>query len=179
MSATHMNITSRWRRGVLALGVGSLLVGGLAACDSAGPESGVDVEDLSEGDVTDDESGMDGDVGMGDGYDGFYDTDYANEDYVGQTVVLSAGVNEVLNDQAFTIGDEVGLEPLLVLYQEGVELEEGENVRVTGVVQEEFVLTDVEDDWGVDFDDAAWSEWEGVTYVDATMIDTDVEFEDE
>jgi hypothetical protein len=185
MENTRTVAAPSWRRGFVALGVSALLVGGLAACDSAGPEEGATVEDVTEDDVVEDASPTpdEGDTSddVMDGYDGPYDVEFGDSaDYVGQTVTLSAAVNSVLNEHAFTIGDAVGMDPLLVISGDGVlDLEEGQNVRVTGEVIEELVLSDLEPAWGIDLDDEEWSGLEGETYVEAESVETDVDFEDE
>ena len=175
MKNTHIS-APYGRRGIVALGVSALLVGGLAGCDSAGPEEGASVEDVSEGDevTTPEET-------VTDGYIGPYSDEFGDStDYVGQTVELSAEVNSVLSEQAFTIGDAVGLEPLLITSAEGVtDLEEGEGVRVTGVVMENFAIADFEEEWGVDLDDEEWGDFEGENYVQADSVETGVDFEDE
>ncbi|MDX2376161.1 hypothetical protein M4I32_05030 [Microbacterium sp. LRZ72] len=165
----------RWRGRLAALGMSALVVTGLTACDAG--DTGVDVEDITEegareGDQLDDPGIT--------GYDGAYTELFITDDYVGDTVVLTAEIGQVVSDQAFAIGSSPDVEPLLVLSDEAVDgLAVGESVRVGGIVEEPLVLADLEARWDVDLDDAAWAAWEDATYLNATIVETGVELDEE
>ncbi len=128
-----------------AVAAASLGLGVLAGCgdDTAGPEAGASVEDIQE-----DESAP----------------------FVGQTVTVSADVNEIITARAFTIA---GTEPLLVISgQPGfVPVTEHSAVAVTGTVRQAFDIAAVEDEFGFDYDDALFEEFDGEPYIIATKID--------
>ena len=166
-----------------AIGAGLLLLPALAACtnDTAGPETGADVEDVQEGDVSDEEVTADDDI---DPYDGIYGNDFYDSivDYADTEVILSANVGEVLSDEAMTIAgtEDTSVEPLLVIHEEPVaDLEADLTIQVTGIAYEEFEIADVEERTGLDLDDEQFEEWEGEPYVEATQIDSSPELEDE
>ena len=152
------------RTTVAAIAVVSAL--GLTACsDTAGAEAGADVEDVAEEESLDE--------GL---YEGPYDTDFYDglDGYVGEQVTLSADVNEVITPETFTIAgtDDTTVEPLLVVGATGdAQLAPETTVEVTGTVQESFVVTDVEEELGVDLDDALFAEWEQEPYVVADNVE--------
>lgn len=142
-------------------------------CGTSGPEEGATVEDVVEGE----EEPLEEDALA---YDGVYDTAFY-DDYdslVGEEVTVSAKVNEILSPEAFVIAgtDDTTVEPLLIVHNLGElpELQEELTVAVTGTVQEAFVLTDVEEELGVDLDDERYADWEGERYIQATAVDTSV-----
>ncbi|SFQ73073.1 hypothetical protein SAMN05421810_11537 [Amycolatopsis arida] len=106
--------TRGWRRGTAAVLAALPLV--LAGCDedSAGPETGADVEDVTEDDY------------------------FGTNEYVGETVTVSAAVTDVINPRAYVLGGQAyGDESLLVLYAEGnQDVREGTTVRATGTVRQ-------------------------------------------
>ncbi|SDN76047.1 hypothetical protein [Geodermatophilus sp. DSM 45219] len=149
-----------------AVAVAAVSTLGLSACggDTAGTEAGADVEDVVE-----EEPPADGP------YDGVYDSAFYDEvdSYAGEEVTLSADVDEVITPEAFTIAgtDDTSVEALLVVGATGdTELAPETTVGVTGTVMESFVLTDVEEDLGVDLDDALFAEWEQEPYVVAESV---------
>lgn len=146
----------------------------LTACgeeDTAGPETGIDVEDVQE-EADEDDAALEP-------YDGPYDTAFADDvdSYVGQEVTVSADVNEVLSTSSFTIAgtDDTDVEELLVVGATEVSgLEPDLAVAVTGTVQEAFDLPAVEDELGVDLDDDLYTSWEEEPYLVAESVDTSV-----
>ena len=153
------------RTGVAAFAAASTL--GLTACggDTAGTEAGADVEDVTEEEPLEDGP-----------YDGVYDTAFYEDinTWVGQEVVLSADVNEVITPTAFTIAgtDDTSVEPLLVVgATENNGLAAETTVEVTGTVQEAFVVTEVEEELGIDLDDALFEEYAEENYVVAENVE--------
>lgn len=156
-----------------ALAIGAL---SLAACgDTAGPETGTDVEEVQE--ATEEEAVDDGPY---DGpYEGPYDaTFYDNvSDLEGETVTVSADVNEVLPPSSFVIAgtDDTSVDPLLVVSAtEATGLAPDLTVAVTGTVHTAFDLAAVEEELGVDLDDALYEEYDQEPYISATSVDTSV-----
>lgn len=160
---------------------------GLTACgDTAGDEEGVSVEDVQEEDQEVDPSvDADSDVDTepeGDAdwaYEGNFDAEFFDtaNDYAGQEVNVSADVNEVLSDDAFTIAgtDDTSVDEMLVVGADSTsELENDLTVSVTGTVQEDFDLVTVEENLGVDLEDELYEDWDGQTYIEASSIDTSV-----
>lgn len=143
---------------------------GLTACggdDTAGPETGTDVEDIQEEDVA---------AGP---YDGVYDSAFYEdiESYEGEEVTVSADVNEIISSTSFTIAgtEDTDVESLLVVSATEVSgLEPDLTVAVTGTVQKAFDLPTVEEDLGVDLDDPLYEAYDQEPYIEATMIDTSV-----
>ena len=169
MRAT-LSSTPRTARAAVAA-VAALSALGLSACggDTAGTEAGADVEDVVEEEPLEEEPAAAGP------YDGVYDSAFYDEvdSYVGEEVVLSADVNEVITPESFTIAgtDDTSVEALLVVGATGdTELAPETTVGVTGTVMESFVVTDVEDELGVDLDDALFTDWEQEPYVVAEDV---------
>lgn len=134
--------------------------------DTAGPETGTDVEDIQEEEA----------VGP---YDGLYDTTFYDniDSYVGEEVTVSADVNEIVSPTSLTIAgtEDTDVEPMLVVSADEVSgLEPDLTVRVTGTVHEAFDLPTVEDEMGLDLDDELYDEFDGEPYIEATSIDTSV-----
>lgn len=91
------------------------LTGAVACSDSEGPDEGADVEDIT---------------------DDYFD----NEEYVGQTVTVSAEVTDVIGPQSFELaGNDWGDESLLVTSADNADVQQGNVVEVTGEVAEAFV----------------------------------------
>ena len=145
---------------VLAAVVG---MGGLAACsdDSAGPETGADVEDVADEPAGADAPSMD-----------------EADPMMGQTVTVSAEIEEVVADSAIRIGDE----NLLVL-SAGPTFEDMGFELVDGLVEDDVVLQvtgtvgtlvfpDIEDEFGFDWDDEELVEFEGERVLVASEVDT-------
>lgn len=157
-------------RTAAAAGAAALALTGLSACgDTAGTEEGVDVEDVQqEGDNNDFI------------YDGPYDETF-NEDmdqYEGETVTVSAEVNDVLSENAFTIAgtEDTSVEELLIVSAEGnADLAEDDPVEVTGVVHQAFESTTVEEDLGFTLEEELFADYDGEPYIEATTVDTNPE----
>lgn len=142
-----------------ALAVSVALVG--CSDDSAGPEQGADVEDVADADPD--------------------ENDREGADLLGQTVTVSGEATEVVDPSAFVIGgDSLGGEGALVLSSTGTLEDLGTPVtedtvgsdtvlQVTGTVQE-LVVVDLEEEYGIDFDDEALEEWEGDAVIVADQV---------
>lgn len=145
----------------------------LAACgDTAGPETGTDVEDVNE-------AAEEEEVAANEPYEGAYDTGFYDQipDIEGQTATVSADVNEIIDPSAFTIAgtDDTSVDELLVVSATEVSgLQPDLTVAVTGTVHTDFDLPTVEEELGVDLDDALFEEYEQQAYISATSVDTSV-----
>ena len=155
-----------------AAGLLAMSTFGLVACseDTAGSEEGVSVEDVQEG----------GEDGGASAYDGAYDSDFETDvtSYEGETVTVSAEIDEILGDQAFTIAgtEDTDVEPLVVIHKDAMEnLEAGTVVEVTGVVHKALDVPKVEDAIETDMDDVVLEDFEAEPYIEATNIDSSVE----
>lgn len=160
---------------------------GVTACgDEAGDEQGTSVEDIQEEDQEVDPD-VDADVDAdtepsGDAdwaFEGDFDADFVDSanDYAGEQVIVSAAVNEVVSDNAFTIAgtDDTSADEMLVVGTDANPMLESDvAVSVTGTVQESFDLATVEENLGVDLDDELFEDWDGQTYIEASNIDTSV-----
>ncbi|EAW38927.1 hypothetical protein [Lyngbya sp. PCC 8106] len=95
--------------------------------------------------------------------------------YAGQTVTIRGDVNEVVGEASFLMDDEqlLGGEEILVVNAsgEGITLPEGtENqVQITGEVRN-FVIADLETEYGLDFDPNLYAEYEQKPAVIAQSI---------
>lgn len=144
----------------------------LAGCATSGSEEGADVEDVVEenepleDEVLEDEAGPYA-------YDGIYDETFYDEyeNYLGEEVTVSADVNEIVSDESFTIagGFETTVEALLIVGATA-DVEEGESVKVTGIVRQAFDLPTVESDMGLDLDDDLYMDWDGQNYIEASSV---------
>lgn len=164
---------------MLATGLFAVAGLGLAGCGTEGSETGTDVEDVTDGEVLESsppaedapaEGAEDGIAA--EGYVGPYDQDFSDRSttYVGQEVTLSAEVSETVSPEAFTIAGAV--DPLLIVEsQELPAVDTGQVVEVTGTVQDDFAVTDVEEDLGTELEDELFSDYEGRPYVMATSAE--------
>jgi hypothetical protein len=161
------NRRTLFRNGAAALAASAALV--LGGCGTAGPEQGTDV-----GDIQNDQAGGVADGG-GNGGNGGAFIDFGDaQSFVGQTVTVSAQVNEIIGPNAFTMADESG-EQLLVVSATSVQnLAVDTPVQVTGTVKKAFNLPTAEQFAGADFNDAAFSQFGGEPYIQASNIDTTV-----
>lgn len=167
------NFLTRW---ALA-GALSLSVLGVASCGTEGAEKGADVEDVQE--VTEETETNN----AANPFDGTYDQGFLDDVDVrkGQTVTVSANVNKIIAPDAFTIAgtEDTTVDPLLVLHKDAEpELKPELTVKVTGTVHVAFDLPAVEQDLGVDLDDALFEDWNGKPYLEASKIDTSVAADD-
>lgn len=167
-----------WMKKAAALALAPAAVFSISACseDTAGPEEGAAVEDVVEEEPAAEEPLEDEGV---EPYDGVYDSTFYGEydSYIGEVVTVSAEVNEIISPNAFTIAgtDDTTVEELLIVHNlDAAEVEQGLTVAVTGTVEEAFVITDFEDEYGVDLDDELYADWEQQRYIDATGVDTSV-----
>ncbi|MHA7284300.1 hypothetical protein [Arthrobacter sp. TMS2-4] len=168
---------STWIKKAAALAIAPAAVLSVAACsDTAGSEQGADVEDVNEAEPSEEDE----QVGEGDdAYIGSYDQSWFDDrdSYIGEEVTLSADVNEVIDPTAFTIAgtDDTTVDELLIVHPEDLpEVSTEATVVVTGTVKEGFYVVTVEDELGVDLDDALYEDWDGEPYVHATEIDDSV-----
>lgn len=174
-----MTTRNIWFRKMAVAGILPFAAVGLVGCNStSGTEEGADVEDVVEEEAPAEEAPAE-DMAAGP-YDGVYDQTFYDEmdSYVGEEVILSADVNEIISPTSFTIAgtDDTTVEALLVVSAEEMsEVTPGLTVEVTGIVQEAFDLPTVEEELGIDLDDAAFEDWDGEPYVEATAIDTSVD----
>lgn len=137
---------------------------GMTACsETAGGEKSTTIEDLQV-----DEAQV---SGVDELYDGPYSSDFAEEisTYVGDEVVVSAKVGEVISEQAFMIaGGDV--EALLIVSTDTFDVSPGALVKVTGTVRKAFTLADVKEDFGSEIDDELFVDREGEPYILASDI---------
>ncbi|MUL42627.1 hypothetical protein FZ103_15850 [Streptomonospora sp. PA3] len=141
---------SPWRRALpaAALAAASILVLGACGDDSAGGEQGADVEDVQEGE------------GEGD-----------NAIDVGDKVTVSAEVEDVLSNESFRLEgaeDWIDGDPLLVISAERSDVEEGDVVRVTGIVRD-FDYTTYSEDYELG-DEGAYDDFENRHFIVADKI---------
>lgn len=145
------------RRGGAAAVVASatLVLGGCG--DTAGPETGTDVEDIQEEGA----AGVDAEI-FGD-----------PQSFAGQQVTVSAEISEIIGPNAFTIADE-NAEPLLVVYDGRPSVNMDTPVQVTGTVIKTFALPEAEGFAGADFEDEPFVGYNGEPYIQASSLDTTV-----
>lgn len=181
-----------WMRKTAAASILPFAALGLAGCgsDTAGTEEGADVEEVQdEAAAAVDEEPVDDESASGEPmeddaealvYDGVYDTAFYDDynSYVGEKVTVSAEVDNIISNMAFTIAgtEDTTVEPLLIMHKGEVkELQAGLAVAVTGTVKEGFDLPTVEEEMGVDLDDSVFEDWDGENYIKASSIDTSVD----
>lgn len=171
-----MNLFRKPGPGVRAAAAGAaavslLLVGGCGN-DTAGPETGADVQDVQEA------PGVAEPAEPGVADPGAFDTEFSDVDaYVGKSVTVSADVNDVVSPTAFTIAgtENAVADELLILHKEGApNVTEDSAVAVTGTVREGFSIADAERYVGTDLDDNLFTDWVGEHYIEATSIDLTV-----
>jgi hypothetical protein len=101
---------------IVVAGMAALLPLSVAACDedTAGPETGADVEDITEDDY------------------------FGDDEFLGESVTVSAEVTDIVSGKAFEIGGaEFGDESLLVVHDTAVpNLEVGTAVQASGTVRQ-------------------------------------------
>lgn len=168
---------------ITVLPFAALTFTGCGAEDTAGTEEGVAADDVvependevepeDEGTMAAEEEPAEGELAFDGPYDQAFVDDY--DSLVGQQVTVSAEVNEVATDYAFTIAgtEDTGVEPLLIVHAgEMTAPEPGTAVSVTGTVRDAFDPVDVESELGVELDDAAYADWEGMRYIVADSVD--------
>lgn len=171
MSVRDRRPTARTAAAALAAVAGL----GLAGCGTEGPETGTDVEDVTEGEVLESSPAPENAPTAGDTFVGNYDQDFYDEReaYVGQEVTLSAEVSDVISDAGLVIAGtaENTVDPLLVLYDmDRVDVEEGQVVEVTGTVQQSFDPSALNDQAQEDFTDELYEDHDQQPYVEATDV---------
>lgn len=178
----HPNKKNRLARAA-ALGAVPVLALGLVGCsnDTAGPESGADVEDVQELDEDEDPGTVEEEVT--DVYDGLYDANFYDnyDEYEGEEVTVSAKVNEVLSPEVFTIAgtEDTTVDALPILHTDPLDdLAADVDVQVTGIAEVAFDIAAIEEDKGIDLDDELFEEWDGQPYIDASTVDTTVSLDD-
>ena len=132
-------------------------VGVFAACESEEPNTDTTVEDVAEA----------GDEGVFNGVLGAREVYEDSNPYLGQTVTVSGEIAEIYGTNAFKIGEDLWGEDLLVVVPQTASVSgmtmAGEEVgafgdldreyviQVTGTVRQ-YVLTEVETEYGLDLD---------------------------
>lgn len=159
---------------VMAAGVFAVAGLGLAGCNTAGPEEGTDVEDITEGEVLESSPApQDGEAELSTGYVGPYDQAFYDESetYAGQQVTVSAEVTETLSTDTFVIAGAAGtaVDPLLIVEEQEVPaLDDGQVVEVTGTVAQDFDVAAAEEELGIDLEDELYADYVGEPYLMAT-----------
>lgn len=153
MPDLHRGFLHRGRAKATAVLAAAVLPLSLTACgdddETAGPESGTDVEDITE------------------------DQYFTDDQFVGEEVTVSAEVEEVLNEQSFVLdGGDWGDESLLVVSADKAQsLQEDDVVQVTGTVRE-FVYDDYADEYGLVADPGVYDDYDEEEFLEATAVDT-------
>ena len=177
---------------ITVLPFAALTFTGCGGEDTAGPEESVAADDVAQPEDTEVEGEGTAEEGIAEegvgaegaegelGYDGVYDQAFVDESasLVGQEVTVSAEVNELISDNAFTIAgtEDTDVQPILVVQASGnPEIQQGLAVAVTGTVRDAFVVTDVESELGIELEDEAYAEWENQRYIVANNVDTSVD----
>jgi hypothetical protein len=160
------------RRSAL-VAVAAAMTLGVSACGDDPEDAAVPAEDrvaaeTAEDDVAEDLDALEEPVAASP-YDGPYDAQFYEDltSYDLERVTVSADVDDVLGDRAFTITDtDATVDALLVIEGEEVDgIESGQDVEVSGTVHQELDVPAVEDDLGIDLDDAALDPWSGAPYI--------------
>ncbi|GAA1757307.1 hypothetical protein [Kocuria aegyptia] len=142
----------------------------LAGCGTEGPETGTDVEDVTDGEIA--ESPAQASAGAGEmAYEGDYNQQFQDEvtTYVGEQVTLSAEVSRSLTSDTFEIGGPG--DPLLIVEEQEQlpPVEEEQVVRVIGTVHDDFDVTVVEE-LGIDPVEE-FDAYDGEPYIRATSAE--------
>lgn len=163
--------------------LGAALLFGTAACsDSEGPNEAATIEDIQDedtGGVLDDDGASEDEIAEApnpEGSDEFFqegDTEGFfgdSENFVNLPVVVSGKIVEVFSPNAFVIG-EGDLATLVTRPTDDsmVTLEPGQIAQVSGTVGT-FVLVDVEEELGLDFEDDDFSPFETAPYIPADNV---------
>lgn len=142
----HWSQKSRSLLGAIALG--SILL--VTSCNTVTEE-----EEISEGQTNVTTEDVSGDLSTeGTGIEDA-------ESLIGQLVTVRDTVSEMVDDSSFLLNSDSG-EPILVINTSGAPFtlpEEDVPIQVTGEVAR-FVLADVESEYGLDLDEAAYADYE-------------------
>ncbi|HET7303856.1 MAG TPA: hypothetical protein VFJ12_04800 [Segeticoccus sp.] len=163
----HLPATRTIRASAAGAAAAVMLLGVSACGDStSGAELGTTVQEVQHEDADA-------------AYDGDYDAAFYREmgSYAGQEVTLSADVNRIVSDHAFTLAGGDVEELLVVSADRTAQLQPDSPVKVTGTVHTAFDLPAVEDQVGADLDDQSFDEWGQEPYVEATDIDSSTDTE--
>ncbi|WP_424346984.1 hypothetical protein [Kocuria sp. CH-021] len=171
MTARDRRSTARTAAAALTAAAGL----GLAGCSTGGPETGADVQDVTEGEILESSPAPENDPTAGNTVTGTYDQDFSDEreTYVGQEVRLSAEVSDVVSDDALVIAGtaENTVDPLLVLYDlDLVDIEEGQVVEVAGTVRQAFDPSTLDPEARDEFTDELYEDHEQRPYIEATDV---------
>ena len=124
--------------------------------ETAGPETGVDVEDVAEEDIDDLEYGI---------YEDDELREFENDNLVGKTVTVSADITRIVEPgKAIAIGADVAEGGLLVVLppklKDVPQLSQGMEIQVVGTVID-FVVADVEADYEpLDVTNELYTDWD-------------------
>lgn len=182
-----MRTSDRRSTRMMAVGVFTVAGLGLAACGPQGPapedplaDESVEepvqeplddpaAEDPTAVEPTDEGSAAGGPT-AGTVYVGPYDQAFIDDlgTYAAQEVTVTGAVEETLTPDAFTVGADV--DPLLVIEtQESIPpVDVGQEVEVTGTVEEIFEIVAVEEEFGIDLDDELFVAYESRPYLVAS-----------
>ncbi|MFI7585372.1 hypothetical protein ACH9DO_16505 [Kocuria sp. M1N1S27] len=103
-------------------------------------------------------------------YEGQYNQEFIDEaaNYVGQQVTLSGLVTGTLSPGTFAIAGPA--DPMLIVEEQEIPaVDEGQTVELTGIMRENFSVTEVEEQLGVELDDELYTDFEGENYLAATQ----------
>lgn len=152
----------------------ALLFGTVACTDSEGPNEGTTLEDVQDdGDVTEEDIAQAPNEAESDDFfqegdtEGFFED---RETFIDEPVTVSGKIVEVLNPNAFVIGE--GELATLVTRETSdnmLTLQPGEIAQVTGPVGN-FVLVDVESELSTDFEDEDFNPFESGPYIAAENV---------
>lgn len=103
-------------------------------------------------------------------YEGQYNQEFIDEAaaYVGQQVTISGQVTGTLSPETFAIAGPA--DPMLIVEEQEIPaVDEGLTVELTGIMRENFSVTEVEEQLGVELDDDLYTDFEGENYLMATQ----------
>jgi len=170
MKFLNQNVTRSLRKGALVFALGAFL---LPACQDYNTEETLGTGEVGEGIEATEDTGIVADEGVGEGpftVAQQIDQNVELEDltgdigaYIGRTVSVRSDVTNILAESGFLLQNEgwFGGQEVLVINATGqpVLLPEDIELQVTGEVSQ-FVLADVERDYGVDLDPELYADYE-------------------
>lgn len=148
---------ARTRRAVLfprlaAAGVVIAAASAVGGCNTSGPETGTEIEDVH--------------------LDAIREV-VPDADLEYKSVTVPDDVNEVISPASFSIIDpgQPLVDPLLIVHKNDVAgAEPAAQVKVTGIVYRGFDAAEVEKETGIDLDEALHQEWQGDSYIVASEV---------